>query len=271
VRATGDELGLCHVLPAPQLRTLFPQEHEHDLQALLELQPRIADALQAQLVRLSGAEPVPFSTFIEYGSDYSELIRRAEQWQAGLIVVGSHGRAGLSRFFSPSVAEHVVRYATCPVLIARERAAGVVLVATDLSDPSLPAIEAGAREASRRQRPLLVMHATEGLSWRTEPAMALLGVSPITETLAITEARASLAKQIMGSALERLGVKGEVLISEGDPTEEILRLVEALPAELPVVGTRGRGSVSRVMLGSVAASLVQSARCSVLAVRLAPD
>jgi nucleotide-binding universal stress UspA family protein len=45
--------------------------------------------------------------------------------------------------------------------------------------------------------------------------------------------------------------------------------VETLPAELLVVGTRGRGSVSRVMLGSVAADLVQNAPCSVLAVRLA--
>lgn len=269
VKAKADELGLCHVLPAAQLRTLFPQEHERDLAALLELQPRFAEALRAQVERLFGDKNLPLSVFVEHGSDYSELIRRAEQWQADLLVVGSHGRAGLSRFFSPSVAERVVRHATCPVLVARERASGAVLVATDLSDPSLPAIEAGAQEAARRERALVVMHATETLSWRTEPVMALLGVNPVTETPDIAEERAKLARQIIAGALARFGAKAEIVIVDGDPSTEILKLIDQLPAELLVVGTRGRGSVSRVMLGSVAAHLVQSAPCSVLAVRLA--
>ena len=269
LRAGGDELGLCHVLPEPQLRTLFPQEHERDLAALLELQPRFAEALRAQVVRLLGSNAVPFNVFIEQGSDYSELIRRAEQWRADLVVVGSHGRAGLGRFLSPSVAERVVRHATCPVLVARERAPGVVLVATDLSDPSLKAIESGAREAIARERRLVVMHAAEGLSWRTEPAMALLGANPVTETPDIVQERATLARQIIEGALDRFGAKGEVQIVTGDPATKILELVETLPAELLVVGTRGRSGLSRIMLGSVAAHLVQSAPCSVLAVRLA--
>ena len=269
LKAKSDELALCHVLPAPQLRTLFPQEHERDLAALLELQPRFTAALQAQAERVFGSKSVPFSVFVEHGSDYSELVRRAEQWQADLLVVGSHGRAGLSRLLVSGVADRVVRHATCPVLVAREREPGVVLVATDLSDPSLPAIEAGAREAARRERPLVVMHATETLSWRTEPAMALLGANPVTETPDIAHERATLARQIIAGALARFGATGEVRIVEGDALTEILKLVDTLPAELLVVGTRGRGSISRVMLGSVAADLVQTAPCSVLAVRLA--
>jgi len=77
LKAPGDELALCHVLPAPQLRTLFPQEHERDLAALLELQPRFMAALHAQLERLFGDKSLPFSTFVEYGSDYSELVQSA--------------------------------------------------------------------------------------------------------------------------------------------------------------------------------------------------
>jgi nucleotide-binding universal stress UspA family protein len=268
LRPSEDELALCHVLPAPQLRTLFPQEHERDLEAILELQPRVGDALRAQVERLFGDEVIHFSVFVEQGSNYSELIRRAEQWHAGLIVVGSHGRTGLNHFFSSSVSEHVVRYATCPVLIARKRVAGVVLVATDLSDPSLPAIEAGSREAARLQRQLVVMHVTDRLSRRLEPAMALLGANPIDETPAIVRERAALARQIIEGALDRLHTKGQVQVVDGDPAKEILRLAESLPAELLVIGTRGRGSISRVMLGSVAAHLVQNTSCSLLAVRL---
>lgn len=263
----GNELAVCHVLPEPQLRTLFPQEHERDVGALLALQPRIADALRAQVRRLLTGEEPPFDVFVEQGSDYVELIARGEEWKAGLIVVGSHGRSGLGRLFSSSVAEHVVRYATSAVLVARPRHEGAILVATDLSDPAQLAIEAGAREASRRQRPLVIVHATEALSRRTEPAMALLGAIPVLETPDITAQRAALAKQIIQDALARFSAPGEIRIVDGDPTSEVLKLVEALPAELLVVSTRGRSNVSRVMLGSVAATLVEKAPCSVLAVR----
>ena len=268
-RNTDDELALCHVLPEPQLRTLFPQEHEQDLEALLELQPRVADALEMQFERLLGSDAPPVHVFIEQGTDYAELVHRAEKWPADLIVVGDNGRSGLARFFLHDVAAQVVRYAPCAVLIARQRSTGPVLVATDLSDPAQPAIEAGAREAARRGRSLVVVHVSEGFGRRAEPAMALLGANSVIETADIVKERASLARQIIEGMLDRLRVKGDVKIVDGDPTTEILNMVQAQSAELLVVGTRGRSSVSRVMLGSVAASVVQRAPCSVLAVRLA--
>lgn len=43
----------------------------------------------------------------------------AQQWQADLIVIGTHGRSGLSRLLLGSVAEGVVRGATAPVLLVR--------------------------------------------------------------------------------------------------------------------------------------------------------
>jgi len=265
------ELALCHVLPEPQLRTLSPEEHERDLSALLELEPRVAEALTAQVERLLGSEAAPFQIFIEQGSDYAKLIQRAEQWHADLLVVGSHGRSGIGRYFSRSVAEHVVRYAPSAVLVARERARGVVLIATDLSDPALPAIAAGVREALRRQAPLVVVHVTETLSLGMLPAMALLGMNPVTETLEVAEERGRFTRQIIESALQRFGATGDVRIVDGDPETEILSLVESLSAELLVVATRGRSSVARVLLGSVAANLVENAPCSVLAVRQSPS
>jgi nucleotide-binding universal stress UspA family protein len=267
----GTELAVCHVLPEPQLRTLFPQEYQRDIEALLALEPRIVAALQAQVERLHGGVELPFEVFIEQGSSYAELVARAEKWRADLIVVGNHGRAGLKHFFLSSVAEQVARHAPCTALIARTHGEGVVLVATDLSDPAQLALEAGAREATRRKRPLVVMHATDTLARRTAPAMSLLGVNPTFETAHATEERASLARQIIETTLKRLEASAEIHVVSGDPASEILSLVEALPAELLVLGTRGRNGMSRIMLGGVAASMVQSAPCSVLAVRASPE
>ncbi|MEI9939171.1 MAG: universal stress protein [Pseudomonadota bacterium] len=266
-RSERAELAVCHVLPEPQLRTLFPKEHARDVEALSTLEPRMTAALRAQVERLDGDAVNSLSVFIAQGSAYAELVDRAERWRADLIVIGNNGRADLKHLFLESVAEKVARYAPCTALIARQHAEGVVLAATDLSDPAQLALAAGAREASRRKRPLVVMHATDTLSRRTAPAMALLGANPTVEPPEVARERDKLARQIIETSLKGLGVEAEIRLVSGDPSEEILRLVDSLPAELLVLGTRGRSNVARIMLGGVAVRMVQGAPCSVLAVR----
>jgi nucleotide-binding universal stress UspA family protein len=56
---------------------------------------------------------------ILFGEPGAKIIDYAKQQQIDLIVIPSHGRTGLSRFFLGSVAERVVRFAHCPVLVVR--------------------------------------------------------------------------------------------------------------------------------------------------------
>ena len=53
--------------------------------------------------------------FVE-GDAATEIVRLAQEMQADLIVMGTHGRTGLARMLMGSVAEQVVRKAPCPVL-----------------------------------------------------------------------------------------------------------------------------------------------------------
>ena len=266
-RAERAELAVCHVLPEPQAHTLFPEEHERDIQVLAAIEPHTTAAIRAQVERFQTAQAIPFDVFVEQGSAYAELVSRAEQWQADLIVVGNHGRAELKHLFLESVAEKVARYAPCAALIARKSPEGAVLVAIDLSDPAELALNAGAREAIRRKRPLVVTHVSDSLSRRAAPAMALLGANPIVDSPEVTRERDNLVRQIIEGSLKRMEIKAEIRLVSGNPSEEILRLVNSLPAELLVLGTRGRGNVARILLGGVATHMVESAPCSVLAVR----
>jgi len=153
------------------------QQYEEDLNKQLELQPRIADALREQLARVApGLESAP-EVFIELGSDHEQIVRRADEWRADLIAVGSHGRTGLRRLLLGSVADQIVRAASCAVLVARAERQGVILAATDLTDPALPAIEAAAHEAKRRGRKLVVMHAMESAR-EGDAALGLMGALP---------------------------------------------------------------------------------------------
>lgn len=56
---------------------------------------------------------------LEEGDPVAQILRVAREAACDLIVMGTHGRAGLTRWFSGSVAEEVIRKAPCPVLIVK--------------------------------------------------------------------------------------------------------------------------------------------------------
>jgi universal stress protein A len=62
---------------------------------------------------------VPVSTQIRHGSAFDGIIYEARAIGADLIVMGTHGRSGLSHLMLGSVAERVIRGAHCPVLTVR--------------------------------------------------------------------------------------------------------------------------------------------------------
>lgn len=57
------------------------------------------------------------------GAPGPAIVQSAHGWNADMIVMGTHGRTGLSRLLMGSVAEHVVRHASCPVLTIKLGAA----------------------------------------------------------------------------------------------------------------------------------------------------
>ncbi|HEX2875453.1 MAG TPA: universal stress protein [Polyangiaceae bacterium] len=264
-RAAGGSIALCYVMPELGTHALLAQQYEEDLNKQLQVQPRIAAALQGQLERLAPQMSATAEVFIEQGSAYDQILARAEQWQAQLIAVGTHGRTGLRRLLLGSVADQIVRAAHCPVLVARPEREGAILAATDLTDPALPAIELAAAEAGRTGRKLVVMHAMEAREG--DAAMGLLGALPALDTPETLAARRELARLIIQTALQRLGAQAQVVIAEEDALRETLELAESLPASLIVVGTHGRSGLSRVVLGSMTARLIEHAPCSVLVAR----
>ena len=59
---------------------------------------------------------IPVEYRLAMGDPATEIVRVANEEHADLIVMGTHGRSGFSRFLMGSVAELVVRHANCPVL-----------------------------------------------------------------------------------------------------------------------------------------------------------
>ena len=98
----------------------FPESAYYTDLAKLE-QDMMAEAEKqlAEFAGKKGGSAVPVETRVGVGEAVWEICKIAEDVHVDLIVMGSHGRTGLSHVFLGSVAERVVRHAPCPVLVAR--------------------------------------------------------------------------------------------------------------------------------------------------------
>ena len=74
------------------------------------------EPLKRQLEQLPVPDSLPVERRFEEGDPATEILRVAQETSADLIVMGTHGRTGLERLLMGSVAEEVLRKATCPVL-----------------------------------------------------------------------------------------------------------------------------------------------------------
>ena len=100
-------------------------EYVHDLGVSVPIPPPSPEELEPEWeVFLSGLslEKVDWEKCTEEGQAANAIVRQAKQSQADMIVIGTHGRSGLPHMLLGSVAEKVVRTASCPVLTIRPEA-----------------------------------------------------------------------------------------------------------------------------------------------------
>ena len=259
-------LFVCHVLPEIfAVQPLFPQLHLDDALKLYDLEAAVRDALLKRIRTVTAREPPQVEIVIEQGTVHAGILRAADNIGAGAVVVGGKvDHAGLH--ILGSAAEHVVRYAKCPVLVARSSPAGKILAATDFSDPALPAVEAGAAEARRREADLAIIHAVDLLPVLSPFYEDFYSAPPMD----FSGQMRKVWQQKLDACVHRFKAKGGGLLRDGPAVPAILSAASELPAQLLVVGTHGRTGLSRMIaLGSVAEAVVRAAPCSVLIVRLA--
>jgi nucleotide-binding universal stress UspA family protein len=209
--------------------------------------------------------------FFERGAAAATIVRTAQAWGADLIVTASHTHGALERALLGSVAASVVRYAHCAVLVVRRQviAGRCVIAATDLSRQSLPAIRVAAQEATRLGLPLQVAHATDASFVALNAyTSGLLGASAPGAPLVAEQRQREIAHTELAGQIDTLGLSATPIVLDGPPRDAIVDWARSEQAALVVIGTHGRTGLSRVLLGSVAESVVTRAACPVEVVRL---
>ena len=126
-----------------------------------------------------------------------------------------------------------------------------------------------AAEARRRGSALHLLHAFDIGLFTLGPSRRHAvsgGQSPIA--LEGLDNLRALAKQRQEETLREVELPGEPAVITGFAKDVIVQYGESVNAELIVVGTLGRSGLSRLTLGSTAASVIEAAPCAVLVVRL---
>ena len=242
-----------------------------------EANKRMEDFIGTRAGKVDGAS-VEVRGRIDSGDPTKIIVNLSSNYD--LIVMGTHGRKGLSHVLLGSVAEKVVRRANCPVMTIRGGAARKTppqrpryLVPIDFSDASLSTLHFARSLAKEVEADIDVLHV-----W-TLPTMfgpeMVVALKKDGEPKTIGEmARADIDRQ-MRVALEKFeedtSVRVRPCLAFGFPADGIIKYAEENDADLIVMAASSRSGLSRVFLGSVAERVVRLAKCPVLTARqLAP-
>lgn len=183
---------------------------------------------------------------------------------ARLVVLGSRGHGGWSGLLVGSVAVQVTTHAECPVVVIphdlrRHAQEGpTVVVGVDGSKASANAIDFAFGQAESLQAEVVALHAWTSpfLTYADGASMLQFDEEKIRE-----ESRLLVAESVAGAAADHPDVKWTTELVTGSAAQALVRRAES--ADLVVVGSRGRGGFTGLLLGSVSQSVLHHAHCPI--------
>jgi nucleotide-binding universal stress UspA family protein len=281
-RHEPDRLASCQVTLLAVMPSQYITGHE-------QLEAALGNA--AKNLSAQGLQVYPV---LKAGNPAATINDFAAEIQAHLIVIGAQGLRATLGIFLGGVAQQVVEYSSCPVLIVREPHRGVnrLLLVGDGSTYSRDAVEfiaasagaAGVTPGAPGCFPLpssvelFLMHVLPPVipsdiamhAWSLGPeAIYLPPLTPV-DVAELDEEERQEGERIladMQAVLRKSGLSAKTILRRGDAATEIIQSAKERLVDWIVCGSRGLSQVTGWLLGSVSRKLVHYAGCSVLVVK----
>lgn len=238
-----------------QLEIVHVQDANPTIDSEKELQRFVPDDLA-----------VSYNQTVLEGDAAEQILLFADDIDAKLIVLGTHGRSGMDRVFRGSVAEEVLRKSECPVMTIRDTAnttrlekMSQILVPIDFSVHGYVAIHVASQIALRTSSSLTICyvdtddHTADEENPHGSPEWDQRQKNLWTQ----------LCKYVPTS--ERIPFAHHLL--KGEAGKEICSYANTKPYDYIVIGTHGRSGLTRALMGSVAEYVVRHADQPVIAVK----
>jgi nucleotide-binding universal stress UspA family protein len=202
------------------------------------------------------------------------ILREAERFRADVIVIGWRGHGTFQRLLMGSVSRRVVERATCPVLVVRRRVREVrrVVIGVDGSADARRAVDFVCGLGPDRKALVTVVGVVEPVGLPTSGILpaSIRGTLRRNAAMMTTELirRARRDAAAAAATVRRAGWRVRTEIRSGAALVELLAAAEQWRGDVLVVGARGtRGGLERVLLGSVAAGILNRSPRPVVVVR----
>lgn len=248
--------------PDPGLDRALLEQEEHYLAGVS------ASAGQAGVGTVTLAQAV--------GPAGDAICEEADRIEADLIVMASHGRSGLGRFWLGSVSTHVIREAGVPVLLVHPNRAECslqhdsgagILVALDLSGFAEAILEPVVDLAHLLQAHITLLHVVEPNYHPVDPAVPF----PLDQDSTVTEIRRADAQRRLDEIADRVRARGLCVSARvavaANAAEEVMENLAAPKYDLLALTTHGAGGMRHLLMGSLADKLIRSAEKPVLVLR----
>jgi nucleotide-binding universal stress UspA family protein len=206
----------------------------------------------------------------------AEIVEAAARIGADLIVMATHGRGALGRLWLGSVADHVVRHASVPLLLIRPPEPDTpggqpeirgILAPLDLSAVSRTILAPVVEFARLAKAPVTLLYVVERFFQTFEPGVPY----PIPQDPGIAELQRANAEHLLEEAASVLRERGVVVstrvVIATHAAAGVLDTLAEPGHDLVALATHGAGGIRRLLLGSVADQVIRGASKRVLVVR----
>lgn len=217
----------------------------------------------AQLNNLFKGTGVSYQALISPAPIESVVPKWTDEHGIDLIIVGTHGRRGVDRFFLGSTAEMIFRTAPCPVLtlgphvplrFSNKLDIRRIVCALALAQETEPAVPYAMSFAQESNAELTFLNVIDN-DIQTVPEPELLAEYSTTIMKSLVPSDANLAH------------KAEFMVVAGNPADEIVKYAEKERADLVVLGIAKDKNFSTHFRRGVAYKVIGSSSCAVLTVR----
>jgi len=234
--------------------------------------------LDGVVQRLAKTGPKPVSSALLDGPVPEALLEHAAARGVDLVVMSTHGRGPLSRVWLGSVADHIVRRSTVPVLLVRPRQENTGLGDHESFEHVIIPLD-GSEEAEFIIEPALALgrffDADYTLLRVVEPPVPV-GYDPASGGLAVaelpcTEEEEARAKIYLDRLAERLRERAfrvhTCVVTNAHAARAIVEESDCQTGSIIAIQTHARRGLARLLLGSVADKVLRSASVPVLIFR----
>jgi nucleotide-binding universal stress UspA family protein len=236
-------------------------EYAIDTAALVKsVEESSKDEMNKLVARVKGMG-VTVKTEIVVGDVYDEIKGSIEVLKPDLIVMGTHGRRGVERWFMGSTTEKLLRHSPVPLVTISavgEKVVNVprfrrILVTTDFSDGTPDALAYAFSVAQENESQVTLLHVLHDVS---------ADLSGKYRDSLIDGLRRQLDDMVPAEARNWCDIVTRV--ETGVPYRIILRTIEDERPDLLVMNIHGKGMLDRALLGSTAERVVRAASCPVM-------